>query len=90
MRRESMGREQRQLIADTICLEWRDKPEGASELESNAIYERVVQEDARIEYPEFLEVLQQLVEGDQISGTVFVSNVRITGVSPTLCEDHVI
>ena len=49
MRRESMGREQRQLIADTICFEWRDKPEGASELESNAIYERVVQEEARIE-----------------------------------------
>jgi FMN phosphatase YigB (HAD superfamily) len=90
MRRESMGREQRQLIADTICFEWRDKLEGASELESNAIYERVVQEDARIEYPEFLEVLQQLVEGDQINGTVFVSNVRITGVSPTLCEDRVI
>ncbi len=87
MRRESMGKNQRQLIADTICSEWWNKPEGASELESKAIYERVVQEDARIEYPEFLEVLQQLVEGDQISGTVFVSHVRITDVPPTFCED---
>jgi hypothetical protein len=90
MRRESMGRDQRQLIADIICLEWRDKLEGTNELESAAIYERVVQEDARIEYPEFLEVLQQLVEGDLISGTVFVSNVHITGVSPTLCEERVV
>jgi hypothetical protein len=78
-----MDTEQRQRIANIICEEWK-----ASErdIDSNAIYERLLGEDERLHNDEFQEFMLELIGANLISGIVYLGNVRITDVDPALCE----
>ena len=78
-----MDREQRQRIADIICEEW--KASGA-DIDSSAIYERLLDEDERLQKDEFQEFMRELISTNMISAMIYLGNVRITDVDPALCE----
>ena len=79
-----MDREQRQRIADTICEEWKTS-EG--DIDSSAIYERLLGEDEQLRNDEFQEFMRELIGANLISGIIYLGNVRITDVDSALCED---
>lgn len=78
-----MDREQRQRIAETICKEWKAS-EG--DIDSSAIYERLLGEDERLQNDDFQEFMRELISANLISGIIYLGNVRITDVDPSLCE----
>jgi hypothetical protein len=80
-----MNREQRQRIADTICDEWVNSQ---GDLESNALFERLVGEGMRLDSSELLDFLDELDEANLIGlqKPVFIGNRRITDVDVALCE----
>ena len=79
----TVNREQRQRIANTICEEWKVS-EG--DIDSSAIYERLLGEDERLQTNEFQLFMLDLIGANLISGIVYPGNVRITDVDPALCE----
>jgi hypothetical protein len=78
-----VDRAQRQRIADIICEEWEAS---GGDIDSNAIYERLLGEDERLHDDEFQEFMLELIGANLISGIVYLGNVRITDVDPSLCE----
>lgn len=78
-----MDREQRQRIADIICEEWKAS---GGDIDSSAIYERLLDEDERLQKDEFQEFMRELISTNMISAMIYLGNVRITDVDPALCE----
>ncbi len=78
-----MDSELRQRIADTICEEWEAS---GRDIDSSAIYERLLGEDERLRNDEFQEFMMELIGANLISGIVYLGNVRITDVDQALCE----
>jgi len=74
---------QRRVIV-AICEEWKTTDGG--DIDSNAIYERLVSEDEQIANDELLAILEELQERGLISGILYIGNMRITDVDPDLCE----
>jgi hypothetical protein len=74
---------QRRVIV-AICEEWENTDGG--DVDSNAIYERLISEDEQIENDELLAILEELQERGLISGILYIGNMRITDVAPDLCE----
>jgi hypothetical protein len=78
-----VDREQRQRIADIICEEWKAS---GGDIDSSAIYERLLDEDERLQKDEFQEFMRELISTNMISAMIYLGNVRITDVDPALCE----
>ncbi len=78
-----MDSELRQRIADTICEEWEAS---GRDIDSSAIYERLLGEDERLRNDELQEFMMELIGANLISGIVYLGNVRITDVDQALCE----
>ena len=78
-----MDREQRQRIADIICEEWKAS---GGDIDSSAIYERLLDEYEPIQNDEIQEFMRELISTNLISGIIYLGNVRITDVDPALCE----
>ena len=74
---------QRRVIA-AICEEWETTDGG--DIDSNAIYERLVSEDEQIGNDHLLAILEELQGRGLIEGILFIGNMRITDVDPDLCE----
>ena len=79
----TVDREQRQRIADIICEEWKAS---GGDIDSSAIYERLLDEDERLQKDEFQEFMRELISTNMISAMIYLGNVRITDVDPALCE----
>ena len=69
-------------IVDAICEEW-ERTEG--ELDSMAVYDRLIGEGETFPLSEMEEFMYELVARDLISGTIHLGDVRITDIAPDLC-----
>ncbi|MDQ3912235.1 MAG: hypothetical protein M3305_10795 [Actinomycetota bacterium] len=78
-----MDREQRQRITDIFCEEWKAS---GRDIDCRPIYERLLDEDKRLQNDEFQEFMRELISTNLMSGIIYPGNVRITDVDPALCE----
>jgi hypothetical protein len=78
-----MDEQLKRRIVDAICEEW-ERTEG--ELDSMAVYDRLIGEGENFPLSEMEELMYELVAKNLISGTIHLGDVRITDIAPHLCS----
>jgi hypothetical protein len=72
-------------IVDAICEEWERRKSREGDLDSMAVYDRLIGEGENFPLSEMEEFMYELVARDLISGTIHLGDVRITDIGPDLC-----
>jgi hypothetical protein len=59
----------------------------AGDLDSMAVYDRLIGEGENFPLSEMEELMYELVARDLLSGTIHLGDVRITDIGPDLCSE---